>query len=66
MKAANAIDTIKVGGLYGDYTYGKPADRNPPRSSTVFQVDPATPGGLKGLKVNFSSDAAKKYDFPTE
>ena len=23
VKAANAIDTIKVGGLFGDYTYGK-------------------------------------------
>ena len=66
VKAANALSSIKVGGLLGDYTWGKPADRNPPRSSTVFQVDPSTPGGLKGLKVNFSSDAAKKYDFPTE
>lgn len=62
--AMNEVGTLKTGGLLGDYEYGPPADRKPPRAGRMFQVDPATPGGLKALTPEeFVSDAAKKFTF---
>jgi ABC-type branched-subunit amino acid transport system substrate-binding protein len=64
VKAMNGVGTIKTGGLLGDYEYGKPADRVPPRAGRIFKVDPATPGGLKAVTAEeFTSDAAKKFKF---
>jgi ABC-type branched-subunit amino acid transport system substrate-binding protein len=64
VKAMNDVGTIKTGGLLGDYAYGAPADRTPPRAGRIFKVDPATPGGLKALTADeFTSDAAKKFEF---
>lgn len=63
IKAMNSIDKLSFGGLLGDYTWGPPAKRNPPRASSVFKVDPAAPGGLAAVKVNFTSEPAKKFSF---
>jgi len=52
-------------GLAGDYTYGPPEQRNPSRVTTMFQVTPGGPFGLKSLKYNFTSPAAQAFEFPT-
>ncbi|MCJ7673174.1 MAG: ABC transporter substrate-binding protein, partial [Acidimicrobiia bacterium] len=47
LKASNQVGTLKFDGLTGDYKYGKSAaDRNPPRTTALFKVDPAQPVGL--------------------
>jgi ABC-type branched-subunit amino acid transport system substrate-binding protein len=61
--AMNSVGTLKTGGILGDYAYGAPKDRKPPRANTMFQVDPSVPGGLKAVTPSFTSDAAKKFTF---
>lgn len=63
LKASSEIPELTFGGLLGDYTYGPAADRNPPRTSTAFAVDPALPAGLRALETNFASQAAQDYTF---
>jgi ABC-type branched-subunit amino acid transport system substrate-binding protein len=63
LKASEQLGTVNFDGLQGDYTYGPAEQRNPPRASTIFEVDPAKPFGLKTLKYNFSSSAAEKFEF---
>jgi ABC-type branched-subunit amino acid transport system substrate-binding protein len=63
LKASGALGNVSFQGLTGDYRYGKAADRNPPRSSTIFAVDPSKPFGLKKVKYNFTSPAAKEIEF---
>ena len=60
--AMEEIGTVSVGNLLGDYTYGNPDDRVPPKTSTLYAVDPAVPGALTALEKNFSSDAAQEFD----
>jgi len=63
LKALSQLGTVEFDGLTGDYQYGsKIADRNPPRATTIYKVDPAKPGGLAKVKYEFTSDAAKKYE----
>ncbi len=63
MKAMEAIGTVTFDGLAGDYKYGKIADREPPRTSTVFKINPAKPIGIEKVKYNFTSDAARDFEF---
>src|SRR5690349_11582089 len=63
-KALDQLGTVDTLGLAGSYTYGPPADRVPPRESTLFAVDATAPGGLKAVKTNFESDTAKLFVFP--
>ncbi len=64
-RASNEVGTLKFDGLTGDYLYGSSAAaRDPPRTSTVFKVDPSKPAGLDVLAPTFASDAAKSYKFP--
>jgi ABC-type branched-subunit amino acid transport system substrate-binding protein len=61
LKASNQVGTLTFDGLGGNYKYGKNAsDRNPPRATTVFKVDPSQPVGLAILNTA-TSKAAKKY-----
>lgn len=62
VKAMNDVGTISTGGLLGDYEYGEPGDRKFPRGSRVFNVDKASPGGLKAKTEQFTSDAAKAFE----
>jgi ABC-type branched-subunit amino acid transport system substrate-binding protein len=64
IRAVAAVGTVDFGGLLGSYTYGKPADRVPPRESSLFKPNPAKPYGLQGLRVNQASETAKAYVFP--
>ncbi|MFD4193866.1 MULTISPECIES: ABC transporter substrate-binding protein [Amycolatopsis] len=63
LKASSELGTVSFDGLTGDYKYGPADTRNPPRSSTLFKVDPTKPFGLATLKYNFSSQAAQQYQF---
>jgi len=51
---------VTFGGLTGDFTYGAPADRSPPRVNTIFKVVPTAPLGIQALKEDFQSAAATK------
>lgn len=59
-----AVEDVSVDykGLLGEYKYGKPADRDPSRSTTLFSVDPTVPGALKKV-TEVSSEAAKALEF---
>ncbi|MGQ0841833.1 ABC transporter substrate-binding protein [Actinokineospora sp.] len=63
LAASKALGSVTFDGLTGDYTYGAAADRNPPRTTTLFAIDPSKPFGLKTVKYAFTSDAAKAYEF---
>jgi ABC-type branched-subunit amino acid transport system substrate-binding protein len=63
LKASKEMGTVNFEGLSGDYKYGPAETRNPPRTSTIFAVDPTKPFGLKKVKYNFTSDAAKEIEF---
>jgi ABC-type branched-subunit amino acid transport system substrate-binding protein len=65
LDAANKMGDVDFDGLTGTYKYGAVADRNPPRVTTLYKVDPAKPGGLAKVKYQYESDAAKKYEFKT-
>jgi hypothetical protein len=63
-KAVVDVSTLTFDGLVGDYKYGAAADREPPRDSTIFKINPAVPVGLEVAKASFVSDAAKAYKIP--
>lgn len=65
LKAVTQIKKLSFGGLTGDYKYGNPADRNPPRSTTLFKVDAAQPVGLAILAPQAASAAANAYKPPS-
>jgi len=60
LKAIAELPKVTFGGLTGDFTYGAPADRSPPRVNTIFKVVPNAPLGLRALQENVQSDAATK------
>ncbi|HVL28949.1 MAG TPA: ABC transporter substrate-binding protein [Acidimicrobiales bacterium] len=64
VRAMEEVGTLRFDGLSGDYRYGPPGERVPPRASTIFSVDPSRPLGLAALAVNLETDAARRYDFP--
>jgi hypothetical protein len=61
IKAMNTVGTLTFDGLSGDYAFGPPGQRVPPRSSSLFKVNPAKPAGLEAVKTSFTSDAAKSF-----
>ena len=63
LKASREVGTVSFDGLTGDYKYGTAEERDPPRSTTLFKVDPKKPFGLATLKYNYESDAAKEFTF---
>jgi ABC-type branched-subunit amino acid transport system substrate-binding protein len=63
MKASEELGTVSFDGLTEDYQYGPAEQRNPPRASTIFQVDPDKPFGLGTLEYQYESDAAGKFEF---
>ncbi len=65
VKAATKVKKLTFGGLTGDYKYGNPAGRNPPRTTALFKVDPSSPVGLTLLDPALESKAAKQYKIAT-
>jgi ABC-type branched-subunit amino acid transport system substrate-binding protein len=63
LEAMETVGTISTGGLLGDYEYGTPEERQPPRASRVFRVNPDIPGGLEAVSDVFTSEAAEAFEF---
>jgi ABC-type branched-subunit amino acid transport system substrate-binding protein len=63
LKALTALPKVSFGGLSGDYIYGPPEHRSPPRVNSIFKVVPKAPLGIEVLKENVQSEAAAKFDF---
>ena len=61
LKAVEEAEVDSMG-LYGEYKYGKAAERSPSRTNAIFKVDSTVPGALKKLK-DVSSEAAKDFKF---
>jgi ABC-type branched-subunit amino acid transport system substrate-binding protein len=65
LQASTQIKKLTFDGLAGDYKYGQPPDRNPPRASALFSVDPNAPVGLAIIEPQIESKAAKNYKIET-
>ncbi|MHB1329428.1 MAG: ABC transporter substrate-binding protein [Gemmatimonadales bacterium] len=61
--ASQVPDTVLSDGIIGPWVYGSVADRNPPRSATIFRIDPADPLGLQVVRRGFSAPAAQSFTF---
>lgn len=64
MRALTSLGTTSSDGLLGDYTYGAVGERNPPRTGTIFRVEPGAPLGLAVERAGVTSAAAQSYVFP--
>ena len=62
-KAMEELGSVSFEGLFGDYEYGPAADRNPPRTSTIFKVDTKKPFSLGTLEYQYESEIATQYEF---
>jgi ABC-type branched-subunit amino acid transport system permease subunit/ABC-type branched-subunit amino acid transport system substrate-binding protein len=63
LAAQHRLGEVDLEGLVGNYTYGPPERRNPTRSSTIFRINSALPGGLEVVKGNFVTKAAAQFSF---
>jgi ABC-type branched-subunit amino acid transport system substrate-binding protein len=63
IEALNSIDEFTFDGLFGDYGWGSPEDRNPPRTNSIFEVDPSKPIGLGLVQADYEADAAADFEF---
>jgi len=64
MAALGKLGQVSFDGLSGDYDYGtSAATRKPPRSTTLFKINPAKDIGIEKLAV-VESDTAKGYTIP--
>ena len=63
LQASKDLGTVSFDGLTGDYQYGPAEERNPPRESTIFEVDPKKPFGLGTLEYQYKSDVVDDYEF---
>jgi ABC-type branched-subunit amino acid transport system substrate-binding protein len=63
MKASEELGSVSFDGLTDDYQYGPAAERNPPRTTTIYEVDPDKPFGLGKLEYQYESDAAGQFEF---
>jgi len=66
IEAMNSLEALDFAGLLGEYSYGPPEDRNPPRANTISKINSTMPVGLELIVEGYESDAAKAYEFPTE
>src|SRR3712207_6736992 len=56
LKASKEVGSVSFEGLTGDYQYGEAEQRNPPRETTIFKVDPEKPFGLATEEYQYKSD----------
>lgn len=64
MEAMDGLEEITADGLFGDYGWGPPEERDPPRTSTVYAVDiDASPIGMVPLAQDYTSEAAEAFSF---
>lgn len=61
-KASNQVGTLNFENLLPSYVYGSSAtDRQTPRQSTLFKVDPSAPAGLAVLQPSFTTPAGTSF-----
>lgn len=63
VEAMNGLPALEFGDLSPSYTYGPPEDRDPPRGSTIFEVDTTKPFSLGALVPGIVSPEALAYTF---
>ena len=63
VEAMNSIDELTFDGLFGDYGWGPPEDRNPPRTSSIFRVNPDMPIGLELVASEQEAPFAGDFEF---
>jgi ABC-type branched-subunit amino acid transport system substrate-binding protein len=64
VEAMNGLTTITADGIFGDYGWGAPEDREPPRTSTIYGVDiDGSPIGMTPVAEGYTSDAATSFTF---
>jgi ABC-type branched-subunit amino acid transport system substrate-binding protein len=60
LAASRALGPVSFRGLAGTFTYGPPADRHPPTTSSISKVDPSDPAGLRVVAKDVRSPAAAR------
>jgi ABC-type branched-subunit amino acid transport system substrate-binding protein len=63
IEAMNSLEELTFDGLQGDYGWGEPADRNPPRISSIFEVDASKPIGLGLIVAEHEAPFAADFEF---
>jgi ABC-type branched-subunit amino acid transport system substrate-binding protein len=63
IEAMNSLDDLQFEGLFGDYGWGAPEDRNPPRASSIFEVDASKDIGLGLVESEYQADSAADFEF---
>lgn len=63
IEAMNGIDELTFDGILGDYGWGPPEDRDPPRTSSIFRPNLDLPIGLELVERDITSDAAQEFQF---
>ncbi len=63
LRAMADVGTVGNAGVMGDYDYGIPADRQPPRVTGVFRVNPSLAYGVELVKGGIRSSAAAGFEF---
>jgi ABC-type branched-subunit amino acid transport system substrate-binding protein len=61
--AMNSIEELEFEGLFGEYGWGEPEDRNPPRANSIFEVDPEKPIGLGLVVAEHEAPFAADFEF---
>lgn len=63
IEALNSIDAFEYEGLLGDYGWGAPEDRDPPRANSIFRPNPAKPIGLELVVQEHEAPFAADFEF---
>ncbi|HZA75758.1 MAG TPA: ABC transporter substrate-binding protein [Acidimicrobiales bacterium] len=63
IEAMNSLDQLEFEGLFGEYGWGEPDDRNPPRANSIFEVDPSKPIGLGLVVAEHQAPFAEDFEF---
>ena len=63
IEAMDSLDELEFDGLLGEYGWGAPDDRNPPRANSIFEVDPNKPIGLGLLVAEHQAPFAEDFEF---
>lgn len=60
--ALEELGTVSYDGLTGDYEYGPPDDRVPPRNSNIAAVVPDAPNGLENQVMDYEATFVDDFD----
>jgi ABC-type branched-subunit amino acid transport system substrate-binding protein len=63
VEAMNSIDELDFQGLFGNYGWGAPEDRDPPRANSIFKPNPDKPIGLELVIEEHEAPFAADFEF---